>query len=60
MVHGSSSHSTPIHILDDDSLLNLFDLYQPAIFDGDELENIRMTGGYGALNGGDTNSHTVA
>ena len=48
MVHGSCSHSTSIHILDDDSLLNIFYLYRLTIFDGDELENIRMTAGYGA------------
>ncbi|KAH9981812.1 hypothetical protein BJV74DRAFT_66574 [Russula compacta] len=33
-----STHSPSIHILDDDSLLNIFFLYRPVLFDGDEDE----------------------
>ena len=33
---GNSPHTASIHILDDYSLLNIFDIYRPAIFDGDE------------------------
>jgi hypothetical protein len=37
MAYGQqSTYSASIHILDDDSLLNIFYLYRPAIFDGDE------------------------
>ena len=34
-----------IHILDDDSLLNIFNLYRPAKFDGDEDVHIHIAGG---------------
>jgi hypothetical protein len=34
-----------IHILDNDSLLNIFYLYRPAIFDGDEDDITRFNGG---------------
>ena len=34
-----------IHILDDDSLLGIFNLYRPAIFDGDEDVHIHIAGG---------------
>jgi hypothetical protein len=34
-----------IHILDDDSLLNIFHLYRPAIYDGDENVHIHIAGG---------------
>ena len=33
---GNSPHTASIHILDDYSLLNIFYIYRPAIFDGDE------------------------
>jgi hypothetical protein len=36
-----------IHTLDDDSLLHLFYLYRPPIFDGDEDEGDLITGGKG-------------
>ena len=36
-----------IHILDDESLLNVFFLYRPAIFDGDEDNKVRFRGGRG-------------
>jgi hypothetical protein len=36
-----------IDILDDDSLLHLFYLYRPAIFDGDESDDTRSIGGKG-------------
>ena len=36
-----------IHTLDDDSLLHLFYLYRPPIFDGDEDEGELVTGGRG-------------
>ena len=42
---GTSPHTASIHILDDDSLLNLFHLYRPAIFDGDEDDNVHIYGG---------------
>jgi hypothetical protein len=44
---GNSPHTAPIHILDDDSLLNIFYLYRPAIFDGDEDDEVRIAGGRG-------------
>jgi hypothetical protein len=31
-----SHHTVSIHVLDNDSLLNILYLYRPAIFDGDE------------------------
>ncbi len=42
---GNSSQANSIHILDNDSLLNIFYLYRPAILDGDENENEFITGG---------------
>ncbi len=36
---------TSIHILDDDSLLNIFYLYRPAMLDGNEGNAVRLTGG---------------
>ena len=36
-----------IHILDDDSLLKIFYLYRPPIFDEDEGDDIRIGGGMG-------------
>ena len=44
---GNSSHTPSIHILDDDVLLNMFFLYRPAIFDGDEDDFVRVSGGRG-------------
>jgi hypothetical protein len=35
----NSPRTVTIHILDDDSLLNLFYLYRPAIFEGDEARD---------------------
>ena len=39
-------HSTPISILDDDSLLNIFRLYCPALLDGDESDGGPVIGGW--------------
>jgi hypothetical protein len=36
-----------IHILDDDSLLNIFSLYRPTIFDDDDDDDDRIGGGKG-------------
>ena len=46
---GNSSHASAasIHILDDDSILYLFYLYRPAIFDGDDSDDTRPIGGKG-------------
>ena len=44
---GHSLHTTSIHTLDDDSLLNIFYLYRPGIFDGDEDIGLRIEGGRG-------------
>ncbi|KAF8490316.1 hypothetical protein F5888DRAFT_1741582 [Russula emetica] len=38
-----SPHIASIHILNDDSFLNIF--YLPPIFDGDEDEGVRLAGG---------------
>src|SRR5947208_15509543 len=38
-------HSAPIDILDDDSLLNVFRLYRPALLDGDEDHRGRVLWG---------------
>ena len=43
----SSPHTVSIHILDDNSLLNVFLLYRPPIFDGDEDDEVRLRGGKG-------------
>jgi hypothetical protein len=46
MVHiGNSPHTTPIHILDDDSLLRVFYLYRPFLLGEDEEENAHLSGG---------------
>ena len=44
---GSSSHTASIHILDDDSLLNVFYLFRPGIFDDDDDDDdyARQMGG---------------
>ena len=42
---GNSPHSAPIHILDDDSLLNVFYFCRPFLFGEDEDEDARLTGG---------------
>ena len=42
---GNSPHTASIHVLDDDSLLNIFYLYRPAIFDADEDDGQRFSGG---------------
>ena len=45
MPAGNRPHTVSIHILDDDSLLNIFHLYRPAIFDGDEGIDLHIAGG---------------
>ena len=42
---GDSPPTPSIHFLDDDSLLNIFYLYRPAIFDGDESDEFCIQGG---------------
>ena len=42
---GISSHTTSIHILDDDSLLNVFNFYRPFLLGEDEHDDARLTGG---------------
>ena len=42
---GNSPHTPSIHILDDDSLLHIFYLYRPTIFDGDEDNILHFAGG---------------
>jgi hypothetical protein len=42
---GNSPQTAWIHILDDDSLINIFYLYRPPIFDGDENDEVRALGG---------------
>ena len=44
---GNSLPTVSIHILDDESLLNVFFLYRPTIFDGDEDDKVRFRGGRG-------------
>ena len=44
---GNSPHAPSIHILDENSLLNIFYLYRPAIFDVDEDDDDRILGGKG-------------
>ena len=41
----SSLHTTSIHILDNDSLLNIFHLYRPFLLGEDQNVNIRFQGG---------------
>jgi hypothetical protein len=38
-------HATSIHILDDDSLLNIFHLYRPFLLGEDQNDGIRIDGG---------------
>ena len=45
MAHGNSPHTASIHVLDDDSLLNVFYFYRPPILDGDEDDEARTRGG---------------
>ena len=42
---GNSPHTTSIHILDDDSLLNVFYLYRPILLSEDQRFNTRISGG---------------
>ena len=42
---GNSPHIPSINILDDDSLLDIFYLYRPPIFDGDENVDVCIEGG---------------
>ena len=42
---GNSPHTTSIHILDNDSLLNIFHLYRPFLLGEDQHVNIRFQGG---------------
>ena len=41
----NSPHTASIHILDDDSLLNVFHLYRPFLLGEDEDEDDRLIGG---------------
>ena len=50
MPAGNSPHTASIHILDNDSLLHIFYLYRPAIFDGDDTDVDRIRGGKGSWN----------
>jgi hypothetical protein len=43
--HGNSPLNASIHILDDDSLLNVFNLYRPFLLGEDEGEDGRLWGG---------------
>ena len=43
----NSPHVAWIHILDDDSLISIFYLYRPPVFDGDESDQVRAFGGKG-------------
>ena len=45
MIAINSQHVVPIHILDDDSLLNIFYLYRPNFLGEDEDDLHRLTGG---------------
>ena len=44
---GNSSYTTSIHVLDDDSLLNIFHLYRPFPLSEDQDLNTRLGGGVG-------------
>jgi hypothetical protein len=44
---GDSSHIASIHVLDDDSLLNVFYLYRPFLLGKDEDDYARLMGGSG-------------
>ena len=48
MTNSSLAHIAPIHILDDDSLLNVFYLYRPFLLGEDKDDNARLAGGYKA------------
>jgi hypothetical protein len=45
--HGpqQSTYTTSIHVLDDDSLLNIFDLHRPFLLSEEQDVNIRLRGG---------------
>ena len=49
---GNSPLTASIHILDDDSLLNVFDLYRPFLLGEDEYEGARVVGGVKGWNRG--------
>jgi hypothetical protein len=59
IIHRNSLHATSVHILDDDSLLNIFHLYRPFILvkTGISLSVWRGQGN-GLGNGGGIDSHT--
>ena len=42
---GNSPHIASIHVLDDDSLLNIFYLYRPSFLGEDEVDAYRLRGG---------------
>ena len=44
-ITSNSPPAASIHILDDDSLLNVFLLYRPDIFDDDDDDRVRVMGG---------------
>jgi hypothetical protein len=45
MNNSSLAHVAPIHILDDDSLLNIFYLYRPLLLGEDKDDDTRLAGG---------------
>lgn len=45
MSNSSLAHIAPIHILDDDSLLNIFYLYRPLLLGEDKGDDTRLAGG---------------
>ena len=45
ITHANSLHATSIHILDDESLLNIFHLYRPFLLGEDQNDSIRLDGG---------------
>jgi hypothetical protein len=51
-------HDTSIHILDGDSLLNIFHLHRPFLFGEDKDRNIRLEGGEWAGKAGSVDSPT--
>jgi hypothetical protein len=42
---GNSSNTASIHILDDDSLLNVFYIYRPSLLGDEEEDDARFMGG---------------
>jgi hypothetical protein len=48
---GNSPRTTSIHVLDDDSLLHVFHLYQPFLLGEDQDDNARLEGGRGWVGG---------